>query len=201
MTQVNLLPSDIRQRQKTRRTTVLVAMAVAGAVALVVAVFFIESGRLASAQNELASQQAQNAALQQQISGLSRYAALATETQQKQQIVTQLNAAVVPWSGVLRDISSVIPDDVYVKSITAQITVTAGTTAPEASDTGLIGSITVQGAATSHDAVAQWLSRVAEVNGWENPWVSSSQLQSDGTTSFSGTIDLAPKVATKGGKG
>lgn len=200
MTQVNLLPSDVRQVQRTRRTTSLAAVAVVAVVALLVGVFFLENTRLSSAQSDLAAQQAHNAALQQQIAGLQRYADLAAQKLQKQLIVDGVTKTVIPWSGVLRDVSSVIPSDVFLRSFSATIQLTPGGVTPQQTDTGLIGTLQVQGTATSHNAVALWLTRLAEVHGWVNGWVTTSQLQADGTTQFTGTIDLAPSVATKGGK-
>jgi Tfp pilus assembly protein PilN len=200
MTQVNLLPTEARQVQRTRRATMLAAMAVVAAVALLVGVFFLENTRLSSAQSDLATQQSKNAALQQQIAGLQRYADLAAQKAQKQLIVDDVTKAVVPWSGVLRDLSSVIPSDVFLRSFSVTVQLSPGGVTLQQTDTGLIGTIQVQGTAISHNAVALWLNRLAEVHGWVNGWVTTSQLQSDGTTQFTGSIDLTQRVTTKGGK-
>ena len=200
MTQVNLLPTETRQVQRTRRTTSLAVAALVAVVALLLGVFFLENQRLASAQSDLAAQQTANSAVQQQIAGLQRYADLAAQKLQKQLIVDDVTKTVVPWSGVLRDLSSVIPNDVFIRSFSATITLTPGGVTPQVGSTGLIGSLQIQGTATSHNAVALWLTRLAEVHGWVNGWVTTSQLQEDGSAQFTGTVDLASSIATKGGK-
>ena len=71
MTQVNLLPSDVRQRLKTRQLTILVGMVGAIVVAALLFFFVLQSGKLASANNDLAAAKATNNALQTQINSLT----------------------------------------------------------------------------------------------------------------------------------
>ena len=65
MTQVNLLPSDVKQKARTRQVTVLVGVAVGIILAALIGLFVLESGKLASANNDLTQANAQNAALQE----------------------------------------------------------------------------------------------------------------------------------------
>jgi Tfp pilus assembly protein PilN len=199
MTQVNLLPAGIRQRQRTRQITLLVSFVAVAAVAALLALFVLEGGKLSSAKTDLATAQATNAQLTTKISGLQRFKTLADAETAKQLVVHTIEADQVPFSAVLRDLSTVIPSQVYVTSLTGTIQLTAGSANITPSLVGLIGNIQIQGFAESHDSVALWLNRVATVKGWANPWVSSSTKGDNTWVQFSGTIDMTPK-AEKGAK-
>jgi Tfp pilus assembly protein PilN len=67
VSQVNLLPPELRQRQATRRST---SLAIAGGlvlVALVVGFSFLRASELSQKQEDLAAQRDVNARVQQQI--------------------------------------------------------------------------------------------------------------------------------------
>jgi Tfp pilus assembly protein PilN len=199
MTQVNLLPSGIRQRQKTRQLTVLVSFVAFAAVVALLALFVLESGKLSSAKTDLAATQATNAQLKTKISGLERFQTLADDKAAKQTMVQTVQQDEVLFSGMLRDLSIVIPSQVYLTSVTGTVQLAASSATITPSPAGLIGNIQVQGLAESHDSVALWLTRLATVKGWANPWVNSSTKGDNTWVTFSGTVDLTPKVE-KGGK-
>ena len=58
MTQVNLLPGDVKERQKSRRLTAAVILAVGAIVALLFFVFVLQAARFSNAQQKLEAQQA-----------------------------------------------------------------------------------------------------------------------------------------------
>lgn len=203
MTEVNLLPPELQRRQQVRRLTMAIIAGSGLVVLLLLMVFLFESARLSSANDALAEQNAVNAGLQSQIDGLQQYANLENQLQQKKQLVTQLEAMEVEWSGVMHDLSSVIPSDVYVTQVTGTVNVTPGSPDTLVNAAGLIGTIQFQGVATDHPAVAQWLNRLVLVDGWVNAWVAqesvvSSTAGSSTGVQFTGTIDLSTKAAQNG---
>ena len=72
MTQVNLLPSDVRQRLRTRQLTVLVGLVAAIVVAALLGLFVLENGKLSSANNDLVAAKAKNNSLQATVNSLQR---------------------------------------------------------------------------------------------------------------------------------
>src|SRR5205823_1470476 len=119
MSQVNLLPPDILQGQRYRRLTLTVLAAGAIVLALIVVFFFIQVGRLGAVNDDIAAKEQTNAELQSQIDSLQKYDDLQTQAQQAQ---TQLDAAYageVSFSGMLMDLSRVIPSDAYLDTFTA----------------------------------------------------------------------------------
>ncbi|HZD17671.1 MAG TPA: hypothetical protein VE669_05975 [Actinomycetota bacterium] len=208
MSQVNLLPPELRQRQVLRRTTSLVIVGALGLLALVGVFYFFQTQRLADVEEELAAQNTTNTGFQQRIDELQPFAELRDELQAKEQLVVSLFLNEVSWSSVLLDVSRVIPDASYLTNMTGQIT--AATGAPPAAAepgvtevAGLIGSISFQGVARETETIAAWLTRLEQVQGWVNAWVSSAQEDGPftGIYNFTSGLDLTTTAATERGQG
>jgi Tfp pilus assembly protein PilN len=195
LSQVNLLPPEIRQRAQTRKLTLMVIGA--GLVALVLVGFFfvLQSANLARVQDDLAAQQARNAAIDKQIAGLQEFAQLQTEATAKQALLQAAFANEVSFSGVLLDLSRVIPSDAYLTTFSAVV-------APPSTDltttTPLIGTMTAAGKAQGADSLASWITRLESVKGWVNPWIST--FAEDGANTdrftFNSGADLTDDVLT-----
>ena len=120
MNQVNLLPPEILQRERTRRLTGLVALVGALVVLLILALWVVETLDLSNTSDQLAAQEATNATLQSQVQGLQRYAETQSELATKQALVAKVYKNEISWSGVLGDLSNVVPDNAYLQSLTFQ---------------------------------------------------------------------------------
>ena len=202
MSQVNLLPPEIRQRAQTRRVTMMVIGA--GVVVLVLIAFFfvVQSANLSRVNEDIDAQERKNAGLQSEINGLQEFAALQTEAQAKSALLTTAFANEVSFSGILLDLSRVIPSDAYLTTFSAQVAPQAATdptiAAPVATTTPLIGTMTAAGEASGADSLASWITRLESVKGWVNPWITTiteSVPASDRFTFNSGT-DLTSDVLT-----
>ncbi len=204
---INLLPSEIRERQRQRRRTVAAGVVGLLVVAAVGGFFFLQQVRLSSVEDELEQQQAENAQLQQDINELQRFADLEAELLATRGLLDELLQNQVLWSGVLRDISLVIPGTAWLTAL--QGTVTAEPVATEGAlpetpegEAGLVGQITFTGNAFDHRTVALWLARLEDVSGFVNPWLSSSQKTEIGTTEvveFGSSVDLSEDAITPPG--
>lgn len=199
---INLLPPEIRERQRVRRQTVVVAAI--GVVILVVlgGFYFLQQLRLNQVQRDLEAQQAVNAGLQQDIAELQRFDLLEQEVQEAEALLADLLQNEVYWSGVLRDVSLVIPGTTWLTALNGTVT-QPGTTGGEATTTtagtvtGLVGQITMNGFGFDHRSVALWLARLEEVDGFANPWLTSSQKTEIGereAVQFASSVDLSPDV-------
>jgi len=198
MTQVNLLPSDVKQRARTRQITILVGVAAAVVVAGLIALFVLESGKLSNTQQELTQAQATNASLQQQVNSLQRFQDLANEQQAAKQTVNSLESGTVSFSGILVDLSRAIPSSAYLTSLTGTLSATVASRASQTTTPDIVGNIQWQGQASDHDTVALWLTRLVQVTGWNNSWITGSTEQSGGWVQFTGSVDLGKKVTTGG---
>lgn len=190
---VNLLPGEIRERQRVRRRGGAVAAVGVVALAALGAFYFLQQMRLNDLKQDLAAQQAENDRLRGEIAELQEFDQQQRELAASQDLLNTLLADEVRWSGVLRDISLVIPGQTWLTTLNGQITQTEGTVqATERS--GLIGQISFNGFGLSHRAVALWLTRLEDVEGFANPWVSTSQKTEIGlqeVVQFTSTTDLS----------
>ena len=203
MSQVNLLPPELRQREVVRRNTRLVALVGVGALVLIAAFYFVQVLNLNQAKDDLAAQQQVNAGLQSNIAELQQYATLEQELAAKQKLVDTVFTNEVSWSGVLLDLSRAIPYDAYLTSFTGQVSAPAAagvgvTTAPS----NTIGSLSFAGEAKETSTLAAWLTRLEQVKGWVNAWMSSANETGPFTRiyTFSSGVDLTADVVTERGK-
>ena len=207
MSQVNLLPPELRQRQAIRRKTSLVVAAGLAVLALIGVFYFLQTQRLASAEDDLAAQNEVNAQLEAEIADLQPYADLQQTLVAKQQLVATLFLNEVSWSSALLDISRVIPDAQYLTNLDGRLSaVTGGIAAPPTTatpDTTLIGSMSFAGVAQDTSTIASWLTRLDEVQGWVNSWVASAQEDApfSGIYTFTSGLDISAAGATDRGQG
>ncbi len=173
MRAVNLLPrDDKRQRRAGRGNDPRLIGGVAGTVlvtAILAAWFLTASGGVAKNQERLDAVSSELAATpvpRPSAPGSSQLA------QEKSARVTALSSALggrLAWDRVLREISLVLPDDVWLTSLSAQ----APSAAAAAADGTTPAGFSINGKTYSHDGVARLLARLAVV-----PHLSSVQLQS-----------------------
>jgi Tfp pilus assembly protein PilN len=210
VTQVNLLPREVKQRQAVRRRTATVATIGAIVVGAIIAFWFLQGVRLHKLDDQVAAQNAKNAEIQQQVSSLQKYADQQAAAEQQKALLQSALVNTVEWSGVLDDLSKIQPDKMWLGSMTGAVNSPATATpevpgTPPTTTTGtapLIGNIQFQGNSLDTDTIATWLTKLESVKGWVNSWVSTAQ-QADvnGTPvwSFSSSVDLDAHASKGGG--
>ncbi len=207
MSQVNLLPPEIRQRQVTRRTSALVGLGGVAVLAVLGLFYFLQTTSLSRVNEDLQAQNAINAQKQAEIQSLSEFAELQTEVQAKRTLVDTVFANEVAWSGVLLDLSRILPGPAYLTNVTGTLTATTGTSEAPAPGPGgatdLIGDIELQGFALDARTIAMWLTRLEQVKGWVNPWLSTAAESEPGSNlyGFTSGVDLSTAASTKRGQG
>lgn len=202
---INLLPPEVLERQRTRRRTVMVAGAGLLVLVVLAGFYFVQVLTLQGVEDDIEIQRAENAQLEAQIAELQDIAALEDEIERTRLVLTGLLADRVLWSGVLRDVSLVIPGEVWLNGITAQLglTETDEAGAPVATATGVVGQISFSGVAFDHRDVALWLSRLEDVRGFINPWLSTSSKSPIGeqeAVTFTSSVDLSEQAVARRGE-
>ncbi len=209
MTQVNLLPREIKQRQEIRRRTLLVAAGGVVVVALLVFLWVLQDMRLSDVNKKLATQNTIDTQLEQQVNSpkLQKSEAKLSEFQARKVLIRQALDGRVAWSGALRDLSDTLPERLWLTSLSGALSSTGapGTTSTSVLGAApqIIGNIQFSGDSLDTDTLALLLTRLEEVHGWRNSWLSSAQQVQIGTTtvySFSGSVDLTQNAALKGGQ-
>jgi Tfp pilus assembly protein PilN len=213
---INLLPPEIYERQRVRRRTAAVVVVGLIVLAALGAFYFLQTLRLNEVEDDITAQEAENARLQAQIAELQEIDALQREIEATRTVLNVLLADRVLWSGVLRDVSLVVPGQAWLSGLSGQVgapgavdttTGTTVTTPGQAAQPGaLVGQISFDGFAFTHRDVALWLSRLEDVRGFLNPWLSNSTKTLIGTqeaVQFTSSVDLTEQALARrrGGQG
>jgi Tfp pilus assembly protein PilN len=201
MSQVNLLPHDVQEGQRYRRLTLTVLLAGAIVLGLVLLLFFLQVGKLSSVNHDVEQAQQNNQVIQSQIDQLQKYEDLQVQAQAAQAELSAAYAGEVSFSGMLVDLSRVIPSDAYLTTFSSTITgppAEGGTTT-----TPLVGTITMDGEAIGFDSLSTWLTRLETVRGWVNPWMPtiSADTAVANAFTFSTSVDLTEDAETPRGRG
>lgn len=197
MSQVNLLPPDILAAQRQRRLAGVVALAGVGVIGLIFAFYVLQLSSLGGVRDDIDRAEQNNAGLRRDIEALQEFEALRAQAQAKQDLLNDVFANEISFSGLLMDISRVIPSDAALTSLAAAAQEPAPTTG---GSTLLTGRIDVAGVALDYDAIADWLSRLERVRGWVNPWVTSIADPDTGPITYSSGVDLTTAVVTERGR-
>jgi hypothetical protein len=145
---INLLPPEIGERRLVRRQRTAIGAVFALLLALLGCWYLLESSQLADARREADGEQAVAAGLRADKAKLQPYAALSAEIAATEQLRTRVYATEIRYSSVMRDVSAIMPDNVWLTKMTAAATGTTGG-ATGAAAAGTTGSAPSSGAATA----------------------------------------------------
>jgi Tfp pilus assembly protein PilN len=199
VSQVNLLPPDIQRGQRVRRVTLAVLAAGAVVVALIFAYYLLQAQSLSSVKDDIRAQESTNQAFENEIDDLQRFEDLQVRAQQEQALLNTAYANEVAFSGLLMDLSRVIPSDAYLASFdvtTSAPAATADETAP-----AFVGTINTSGTGASFETLSRWLTSLEQIHGWANPWMPSITQSGSvtGAYDFTTSVDLTQDVLTARG--
>jgi Tfp pilus assembly protein PilN len=197
VSQVNLLPPDILAAQRQRRMAGVVALAGVGVIALIILFYLLQVGKVGGIRSDIERQERTNASLQRQIDDLRAFDELRARAQAKQDLLNSVFADEVSFSGLLMDISRVIPTNAALTSMTVASQEPVPTTG---GNTLLTGRIDVSGLALDYDTLASWLTRLERVRGWVNPWITSIADPETGPITYTSGVDLTTAVVTRRGR-
>jgi Tfp pilus assembly protein PilN len=180
---INLLPrDDVRRGPQKNQWIVLVPVVLAVLLAALLSAMFLSgSGKVKDKQGQLATLQDELHAIPTpDASRVKTQTALAAD---KQARVTALSGALsrrVAWDRVFRELSLVLPNDVWLATISAKAPVPSSTAVPPApaapgASVAATG-FTIDGYTYSHPAVARLLTRLAVVPDLVNVQLQQSTL-------------------------
>jgi Tfp pilus assembly protein PilN len=202
VSQVNLLPPELRARQRTRQLTTMVGGIGAALVVVLIAFWFLQGQKLSGINDDVAAQNLTNTGLQQQIDALAQFQQLQSDAAAQQALLTTAYAGEVSFSQMLMDLSRTIPSDAYLDAFNVTLTPAGAVATPGAAPSSFVGGFTASGASDGLESLASWLTRLESVRGWVNPWVSAATetTPNSGLYSFSSGVDLTTDVLTGRGK-
>jgi Tfp pilus assembly protein PilN len=200
MRAVNLLPRDERQK-RTKAQNAPIAVGVGLSLVVTVAIAFL----FLNASSTVKDKQAELTAAKAQLKVLpplppAPTAAEAGLGDQQRSRLAALSSALsrrVSWDHVLRDFAIVLPDDVWLTSVSAKSpsspasAAPAAPTPPNAAPTGFV----VSGYTYSQDGVARLLSRLSVLPDLRNVQLQTSSLSKVGTQEIVQFVILADVAA------
>lgn len=182
MRAVNLLPK-IDQYRTTRKQNVpvLISTALIVLVTGLIGVTYLSSkGTAESKSSELEGAKAELALLPSVADINAKDAPRRTLKTEHDARVTALSSALtrrVSWDRILREISLVLPNDVWLRNMSATSPTPASGTSPAATPPGLPPTLmTIEGSTYSHDAVARLITRLSVIPDLKNVWLTKSEL-------------------------
>jgi Tfp pilus assembly protein PilN len=202
---INLLPRDDARRGRQAQWIVLIPVAAAVLLtALTSAAFLSASGKVKSKETELATLKDELAAIPiPDASKVQTQNALATD---KESRVAALGTALsrrVAWDRIFRELSLVLPEDVWLATLSAKAPVSSSVPAapaPPAPGASVAATqFTLDGYTYSHAAVARLLSRLAVVPDLVNVQLQQSTLTKVGTAQVVHFVIAADVRAPGGG--
>jgi Tfp pilus assembly protein PilN len=197
MRAVNLLPRDSGQRTIKKESLPVLVGACAGLLVAAVlgAMFMMGSGKIASQQRKLDDLNRQFQALPPPPPGPSvAQQQLAGEQSARVSALTSALSSRVSWDRVFREFSLILPDDVWLTSLSAKSPISPATNASSTGGSTVPSMFTLQGRTYSHDGVARLLSRLQLVPDLTNVQLISStrsKVGSQPVVEFTIAADIA----------
>jgi hypothetical protein len=215
---IDLLPPAIREQRKALRRRSGIGAGFLLLLALLGGWYVVESRQLAQARREADQQRAVASSLQTRRAQLQPLADLEAQIAAADQLRAQVYSSEIRFSGVMKDISAIVPDDVWLTSMDATFSnggaaKTAGANASTPAGSGAtaatpgspgagapVASITFGGAGLGHVDVGGFLRALARgpkkgsQTVYLNPYFSTSQKSGSSgqeTVTFSATVDLS----------
>lgn len=180
---VNLVPSEIAERRRERRSVFLVAACVVVFVIALISLWAMRNGELADAQDEATAADATTAQLTQQIATLQDIEQLQSDIATRHDQVVASLTGDVDWSVLVDQISRALPDDVWLTNLNAS---RAEGTTP--------GTLSVEAMGSDHTSTAHFIERLSELPTLTGLWVPSSSMVGDAPplVQFSAHATLTP---------
>jgi Tfp pilus assembly protein PilN len=176
MRPVNLLPRDDSKGQRGQPGAVTLTAVLGGVLvtALLAGLFLMTSSSVGDRQAEVDGLRAELAAIPPPPEPTGQ-TTLETEKSQRVTVLGQALGSRIAWDRVLREISLVLPDDIWLESLNANAPDATAAAAAPGTAAGK-GAFTITGYSYSHDGVARLLARLSVLPQLERPSLGSSVL-------------------------
>ncbi len=196
MRPVNLIPSDERRGERTALRGGPAAYVVVGALVAALAgvtALVITDNQISDRKAEVAKLKQQDAIARARADRLAAYSQFGSVRDQRFATVTSLADSRFDWERVMRELSLILPDDVWLTNLTGKaspaVSVDGGASV-SLRDSIPGPALELVGCARGQEAVARFVSALKDIDGVTRVGVESSQLgtqqSSAGTATTSG---------------
>jgi Tfp pilus assembly protein PilN len=187
MRPINLIPSELQRGAQAPMRTGVVPYVVLGAlVALLagVALLVLTGNQISDRKAEVATLKQEDAAAEQEATRLAAYVQFQTLHEQRVATISSLADSRFDWERVMRELSLILPHDVWLTNLDASASPLAET-AGEAGGGALRGSIPgpalqLSGCAAGQESVAGFVAVLKDIDGVTRIGVENSELPEQG---------------------
>jgi Tfp pilus assembly protein PilN len=193
---VNLIPSEERRGQNAPLRTGPIAYLLVGALVAAlggVTLLVLTGNEVAERKSEVAQVREEDAAVAAEARRLAAYTQYQTLSEQRVATVKSLADSRFDWERVMRELSLILPDDVWLTKLTATASPSVGVGGGSEGGEGgsLRGAIPgpaleVNGCATGQAGVAGFVTALKDIDGVTRVGVESSALPPTGTAAGTG---------------
>lgn len=148
MRPINLLPRESKEKARARQRMIQLIVLAVAYIVLLAFITVVWQGRVTDAENEIEEARAINQGLQAEIAGLQDARDLVARYDENVAVVSAALDADISWGRVLNDLGRMIPDRVWLTTLTG---------AAQATEEGTLGSLSMQGTAFDFPDVSAWL--------------------------------------------
>ncbi|HEY3373853.1 MAG TPA: hypothetical protein VGK02_02175 [Candidatus Aquicultor sp.] len=167
---INLLPREIKAKQKEEKYLALAALAIIAVACVLGAVYSFYSWQIDTVQDQVAMLNDQASRMNTAAQSLRAYEGRLQFIRQKQQIAQAALADKIEWSKFLEELMVVTPNDITLTSLNGN--------AASVTFTGEIPD-TLDSPDDGHKPVARWLTSLADITPQPEVWLTSSSKQKD----------------------
>lgn len=183
---VNLLPSEVGQKNAARRLQGLVGVAGLGVLGLLALLYFWQVGQVNDAREVLEAEQAVVADLRDDVQELSEFQRLRNQGDTVNSMISALLSGEVSYAGILQDFAAVMPSDAAVEDISIAAD-EAGGAEFGASGVSLLGHA---------PGLERLLISMEKAAAFENVFFGSSSIDENGFATFDFSFQLTPLILT-----
>ncbi len=185
--QVNLLPPEIEQERRFRRTQFALGAAVVASLGVVGVLFLAASNQVSSAQGDLADSKRETTKLEARAAEYSQVPLVYAQVEAARAQLELAMGKEIRWSFYLNDLSLKIPNSVWLTTMTVTPNEAVGLAPAPVAGTAAgylesgVGAVAFDGHAMKHNDVAAWLDSLAKQKGYTQPYFTESTKEKIGT--------------------
>ncbi len=193
MRPINLIPAEERRSHGDTRTGPLAYVLVGGlAVVLIgIVMLVLTSNQISDRKDELTTLESERAAAVAKVESLAPYTSFQALTEQRTATIAELADARFDWVRVIRELSRILPPDVYLTSLTGSA---GGGT--EGSSAAVAGpALTIDGCASGQAMVAGFVASLKDIDGVTRVGLNNSTVAEEGSGAAGGGACERPGAA------
>ena len=206
MRPINLIPPEERRGDSAPlRTGPLPYIVIGALVAVLLGVggIVLLGNQISESKSELAKVEAEDSAAAARAQQLSAYTRFRDMSEQRVQTVQSLADSRFDWERVMRELSLVLPGDVWLTGLTASASADANVSGGGGGGGSLRSQVPgpaleIGGCATGQDAVAGFVTALKDIDGVTRVGVESSELGEEEEPGEAGAVETGAATASTG---